>query len=215
MPINREEISNLTKSPDRTTLIECGSVIECLNFVRKAMRHVQENYLSLVVADGTSDGRAISRERVYAYELYHQMRLIQEQGQFRTIDINAEVDKRAHPIILESFNPDIILHQQGSMSYNLCVIEIKMKLERGEIKNDFEKLLIMVSQYDYKCGMFVLIHSSVEDLMVVMEEVWLTEENINNQYTSQIYIFAQNGDKFECQTLNAVIQKLQQEKVHG
>lgn len=50
----------------------------CVEFVLQAMNNVDDEYLNVKIAvDYVGHKEIKRRERVYAYELYHQMRLIQ------------------------------------------------------------------------------------------------------------------------------------------
>jgi hypothetical protein len=72
-------------------------------------------------------GEAVFRERVYCYELYHQLRL-RWLPQCPFV-LNGEVDKRAHPILrqlgVEFVVPDFLVHIPGDMQGNHAIIEVK------------------------------------------------------------------------------------------
>ena len=89
----------------------------------KATELIDERYINLPV-DG---GDPILRERVYCYELYHQMRLLIPNG--KPYFLMAEVDKRAHPTIskiaAKGIVPDLLAHVPGTMKHNLAAVEIK------------------------------------------------------------------------------------------
>ena len=93
-----------------------------------------------------------------AYELYHQMRLIQEQKFKSEFTINGEIDKSGHKIIKEPFNPDFVIHQQGKMGENFCVVELKTINKKSGIQKDFHTITCMMHCYRYKIGIFA-IHS--------------------------------------------------------
>jgi hypothetical protein len=66
----------------------------------------------------------IYRERVYCYELYHQLRCLwPAETPYR---LNGEVDKRNHPYFQDASQPkpDLIVHQPGTGD-NFAVIEVK------------------------------------------------------------------------------------------
>lgn len=86
----------------------------------KAAENMDAHYFQLPVAGGDEP---VYRERVYCYELYHQLRcLLGDSFPYR---LNGEVDKMKHPIIREAKKPDFIIHQPGDMEHNLVVIEVK------------------------------------------------------------------------------------------
>jgi len=88
------------------------------------------------------------RERVYAYELYHQLR-VRWPAEWE-YSLAGEVDKRGHPLIrgglLDNAKPDLLIHVPGRMA-NLAAIEIKpVRADRypGEddaFQRDINKLL--------------------------------------------------------------------------
>ena len=112
--------------------------IEFVNYICEAMTKVGNEYLNVEMAFDLSGRKEKRRsERVYAYELYHQMRLL--QADFNEYTINGEIDKRGHKIIKEPFNPDFVIHRQGEMIGNYCVIELKIRIDKDGIKKDFNK----------------------------------------------------------------------------
>lgn len=62
-------------------------------------------------------------ERVYCYELYHQMR--KEFGDRYEYSINGELPKGRHEIIRANKSPDFLIHRSKSMESNLAIIEVK------------------------------------------------------------------------------------------
>ncbi len=104
-------------------LIEAGTKIDSLYFK-----------LPVVFAE-----KPIFRERVYCYELYHQLRCI--LGDDFPYALNGEVDKASHHILKGAEKPDFIVHTPGNMNNNLAVIEVKpIRARPSEIKKDIEKL---------------------------------------------------------------------------
>lgn len=69
-----------------------------LNCLYKACKKIESSYIRLDVA---SSEEQIYRERVYCYELYHQLRCI--LGKNFPYKLNGEIDKAGHPIIQEAF----------------------------------------------------------------------------------------------------------------
>ena len=88
---------------------------------------IGQDYFMLPIADAKG-GKPILRyrERVYAYELYHQLRCRWPAWSY---SLGGEIDKSCHPIIrdppLKAAKPDLLVHVPGEMSDNLAVIEIK------------------------------------------------------------------------------------------
>jgi len=79
------------------------------------------------------------RERVYAYELYHQLRSIWTSPRFF---LNGEVDKKGHPSFppKRGPQPDLIVHEPNTMN-NIAVFEIKAcNAQDSGIDADLRKL---------------------------------------------------------------------------
>ncbi len=126
--------------------------IDC--FVEATAR-IGEPHFSLAVA-----GRATPaiRERVYCYELYHQLRgLLPDAARF-PFTLHGEVDKRGHPVLgerLQGRNPDFIVHIPGHMGAqaNLAVVEVKPCGSFGEpVTKDADALVAFVQEADYFRG---------------------------------------------------------------
>lgn len=99
------------------------------------------------------------RERVYCYELYHQLR-VSLKADFK-YKLHGEIDKSGHHWIIQLFggkcpNPDFVVHTPGDM-YNLAVIEVKRsKSEIGEIREDIQKLLTFITEVNYYHGILLI-----------------------------------------------------------
>ena len=114
-------------------------ITEFLNFLETALKNVDEKYWNVHSAEGED----FIRERVFCYELYHEMRKLQENEKgrreyhtFSNIDLYAEPDKRGWEKLEddEKKNPDFIFHKKAE-SNNLIVMEVKGKKE-GNIEKD-------------------------------------------------------------------------------
>lgn len=122
--------------------------MEQLDFIiREATAAIDVIYFQLRV-DG---GDPVYRERVYCYELYHQMRSVWPPD--ARFSLNGEVDKRAHPqwgrIQARIASPDLLVHTPGHMDGNHCVIEVKPGNAR---RKGIEKDLLTLSQFRVRAG---------------------------------------------------------------
>ena len=82
---------------------------------------IPSSYFQLPVAGMR---KPILRERVYCYELYHQLRALMERdGSFAECALNGEIDKQGNPII-RPCSPDFVLHVPGRMQ-NFVILEVK------------------------------------------------------------------------------------------
>ena len=162
----------------------------CVEFVLQAMNNVDDEYLNVKIAvDYVGHKEVKRRERVYAYELYHQMRLIQEQKFKSEFTINGEIDKSGHKIIKEPFNPDFVIHQQGKMGENFCVVELKTINKKSGIQKDFHTITCMMHCYRYKIGIFAIAGVLLSDIKSILVEVWNTQEHLQ-EHGEKIYVIA-------------------------
>jgi hypothetical protein len=109
-----------------------------LNVISTSMEAIEEKYFNFAIA-GQND--PIQRERAYCAELYHQIRIRQQEipGNYT---INSEPDKKRHPIIEDKcgpVDPDLIIHHGGDMGPedNLAVIEVKTS--KGDLTDGIKK----------------------------------------------------------------------------
>jgi len=117
--------------------------IKCLI---KAIENIDAHYFQLPVS-GTNE--SIYRERVYCYEVYHQLRCM--LGDVLPYKLHGEVDKAGHPVIRNGKKPDFIIHEPGNMS-NLVVIEVKpvtVKNRLNELRKDLKTLKWFLNEAAY------------------------------------------------------------------
>lgn len=123
-------------------------------FIR-ATTAVADEYFLLKVAGG---GGPVWRERVYCYELYHQLRI--NWGD--KLMLAAEVDKRSHPLPhfrideLRDVKPDFIVHDAGHEHDDVAVIEVKRAISKSQkITDDYLTLMNFCHRARYKGGIML------------------------------------------------------------
>lgn len=146
---------------------------ELTDILRGATAAIQGGYFHLQI-DG---GDPIYRERVYCYELYHQMRhLWPEATEFY---LNGEIDKSAHPILrdlgADHVKPDLLVHRPGYMSGNHAVIEVKTSEANLQgIRKDLQNLALFRDRVGYQRAIYLIYgHQAVQVLDRVLR---VTEE---------------------------------------
>ena len=133
-----------------------------VRYLIEACSRIDQHYFQLAVA-GYEE--AIYRERVYCYELYHQLRCI--LGDIYPYKLNGEVDKIGHPIIhqeLGAKKPDFIVHVPGGMNKNLVVIEVKSVSVNDKIRKlraDLETLKGFLNKAGYYRAI-MLVYGNIE-----------------------------------------------------
>lgn len=138
-----------------------------LHSVCRAASKVDSKYFKIKTTYSIDE---IVRERVFCYELYHQIRLI--LGDDFPLMLHGEIDKRGHSDfdLHDRKNPDFIFHSPGTHEGNSVVAEVKGKLS-DEIRKDFEKIFLFVSRYNFSAGVFLLYNHGIEDLISEFEDM--------------------------------------------
>jgi hypothetical protein len=138
--------------------------------IAEATAAIAHEYFLLPVA--AAEGRQPLeqyRERVYAYELYHQLRAHWPHDW--PYSLGGEIDKTGHPIIrggyLDAAKPDLLVHVPGRMDRNLAVIEIKPlrpEINPGEqqaMTRDLQKL-VAFRNVGYFAAVFLVFGDDVD-----------------------------------------------------
>lgn len=115
---------------------------------------VEEMYFHLNIDGGDS----IFRERVYCYELYHQMRKNWPVG--CSFHLNGELDKSAHPVLRElgadHAKPDLLIHTPGAMAGNHAIIEVKHSIAAAGVRKDLQTLDLFVRKVGYQRAIYLI-----------------------------------------------------------
>ena len=135
-------------------------------------------------------------ERPFAYEFYHQLRRLIEEGRvdFGEPIIQAEVDKRYQHIFKKGKMPDFIIHLPNSKR-NLAVIEFKLATRKAEdIKKDIKKLVKFKTkeELNYDHGIEVILGTS-QALDVLRADI----NNWNKFEGEEIIIIEFNTDSWK------------------
>jgi hypothetical protein len=107
-------------------------------------------------------GDPVYRERVYCYELYHQMR--RRWPNDTPFRLNGEVDKRAHPYFQDGGQPkpDLLVHQPGA-GENFAVIEVKCtRAASREIDKDLSTLTLFRNHFGYHRAIYLIYGAEFE-----------------------------------------------------
>lgn len=146
---------------------------ELTSILEDATEAIQPCYFHLNI-DG---GDPVYRERIYCYELYHQMRVgWPPKSPFY---LNGEIDKAAHPILMELgaayAKPDLLVHTPGYMSGNHAVIEVKSQAATTKgIRADLRKLAIFISDVGYQRAIYLIygyeVHATFERVQAMIED---------------------------------------------
>ncbi|MFA5576798.1 MAG: hypothetical protein WC983_05930 [Tissierellaceae bacterium] len=145
-----------------------------INLIKNAVNNVEQGYYKIKT---TYNNEGIVRERVFCYELYYQIRIIDNDGD---LTLHGEIDKRGHKEIKKNDqkNPDFIFHHPGGFERNSIVMEVKGKLEGsiGNYKEEKDKWIYkgiykdlitldrFINNCQYKAGILLIYNHSLEEL---------------------------------------------------
>ena len=145
------------------------------SILKNATAGIEDRYFKLKIEGGLP----VYRERVYCYELYHQLRKDWNRTDFV---INGEVDKSAHPILeplgAKKRKPDLLIHGPGDMAGNYAIIEVKPSTasNRG-IRKDFETLSFFKGLGQYHHAIFLLYGSDARRVAMRTIEVFKAQSS--------------------------------------
>ncbi len=118
------------------------------------------------------DGRRRYGERVFAYELYHQMRLRFPLSHY--VDGEFQKGLRAIPELerTETLIPDLVIHHRDELTKNLLAIEIKTssRIDGSDLLRDMQKLEFHTRPHrpeggglDFQVGVLLIVNSSFRE----------------------------------------------------
>jgi hypothetical protein len=118
-------------------------------------------------------GSPVYRERVYCYELYHQMRSRWPDG--CPFWLNGEIDKAAHPILMQLgadvAKPDLLIHQPGCMAGNYAIIEVKSaRAPNAAIAKDVEILSLFRRSVGYARAIYLIYGEEISGRLLTRVE---------------------------------------------
>lgn len=141
-----------------------------------AARRISRHYMALPMARQ----EALPLERVYCYELYHQLRTLYDDVFYW----GGEVDKAGHVDFtgpgLRFKKPDLLLHQPGHHEGNLLVFEVKMarRITFKNVRSDLRTLTAFRRRegrfLPYRAAIFLLVGGGEEDIRRVQR--WAGEQ---------------------------------------
>lgn len=133
-----------------------------------AASQVAGEYFQLPVVDAD----AVDRERVYCYELYHQLRCLWDAFAF---SLGGEVDKAGHPHFrggpYAMAKPDFLVHVPGEMHRNLAAVELKPATAGIDaLHKDLQKLTWFCHHAQYFRGL-LLVYGEAGESSILQEKL--------------------------------------------
>lgn len=115
-------------------------------------------------------GDPVYRERVYCYELYHQMRLRWPEG--CVYRLNGEVDKMGHPYFEDAAapKPDLLVHQPGHGS-NYAIVEVKSCHAAADgIRKDLNTLSRFGNEFGYQRAIYLIYGAAPDGVLALVQK---------------------------------------------
>jgi hypothetical protein len=131
--------------------------------LEQATRAMPREYFSLPIHGADP----VYRERVYCYELYHQLRTLWPGLENTRYRLNGEVDKTAHPYFAneKAPKPDLLVHVPGTEN-NYAVIEVKRSdPSRRGVQKDLTTLSRFKNDFGYLRAIYLLFGDDAEAAM--------------------------------------------------
>jgi hypothetical protein len=155
--------------------------------LKKAISGIQDRYFQTCIIGKDGKSKKVYRERVYCYELYHQMRKHWPCG--GTLQLHGEFDKSGSNFFAgtgaRGSKPDFLVHVPGNSEMNLVAMEVKpVTTTANKIKSDLQKLSALHREANYRCVIYLIfgenaknkakkIHSLINELnIMVYIEIW-------------------------------------------
>jgi hypothetical protein len=169
-----------------------------INDIGEAIIHVDQNYCLWSYQNANSIQKT---ERVFAYELYHQFRLLMSQNKsYENIRFDGEVGKQQHVKIddygltLSNFNPqqihfspDLVIHKgqdYNDIKNQMVIVEIKTKrVNRNELLKTFLKLIHYIRAFNFQYAVFLTVNTEFNEIKINLIEH--LDELVNSQYAEK------------------------------
>ncbi len=163
---------------------------------KKAITMIDEKYISVSMYQLPNKRY---RERVYCYELYHQLRKL--LGDDYEYMLDGELDKKAHPIIEKSIGakiPDFVVHYRSYMEQNLVIIEVKsiknIKDNISNLEKDLDKIIEFIEEAEYNYGIMLIYSNGFDNLPDNIVETFKEKTEV---YSKMIFLLWHPEPKVE------------------
>ncbi|WP_428311766.1 methionyl-tRNA formyltransferase-like protein [Hydrocarboniphaga sp.] len=147
--------------------------------LERATARISQTYFQLPVAGREAP---IYRERVYCYELYHQLRHNwPEYGYF----LSGEIDKAGHPVIRHGYiaksKPDFLIHVPEDMD-NFAAIEVKpINGTSAGVQKDIRTLVAFLDHANYERALYLIYGDAEKGKALVSAQRQLLAQNLEGR----------------------------------
>jgi hypothetical protein len=165
------------------------------SLLESAVRSVGPEWFSLSVAGGDD----IVRERNFCYELHHQLRVAMD-GAGVDLSLGAELDKRGHRVINSNANPDLVLHEAGTMDRNVCVVEVKpITGAKDGFKKDVRNLRQFVGRWSYHVGILLIYGTAASAEQIIRSRIGVDVASLREERVFVLWIASARAAVVELQ----------------
>ena len=156
-----------------------------------AAEKIEERYFLTKIRQANGGDKSVYRERIYCYELYHQIKVFCEYGQ---MSIFAEYDKSGSGFYagtsLQRVKPDFLIHLPGNIENNHIAMEVKSSTaRRSDLRKDIEKLIKLTDDHKFEIGVYLIYG---KDAVIKAN---IANEYIDNRSKIKIFIHNEVGAK--------------------
>ncbi|NOQ26786.1 MAG: hypothetical protein GQ564_15605 [Bacteroidales bacterium] len=142
-------------------------MIDFKYLIKEALTNVGEIYYKQPTV---KDGEFKYGERVFCYELYHQLRCMQERFKDLVISGEAVKSKFQSQDLENNKMPDMLIHNFGMHENNEVIIEAKTDVRsvKKDIEKDFEILNTFThsdSCFNYKLGISLVVNHDLKEYL--------------------------------------------------
>lgn len=139
-------------------------------------------------------------ERIFCYELYHQIRRLQKKLNLNDYVIWGEPLKSYFEYIEDGKMPDFLFHKPR-IDDNLLIVEVKMKnsLDSG-IDDDFKKIENYLEKNNYQIGVFICIGLSADETREKIKSK--LKDKYKEFYGKKVFLICRNNNETCCERLN-------------
>ena len=164
-----------------------------VEMIKGSLDNVGDEYYKITT---TYESSGIVRERVFCYELYHQMRSVQSARGLTDVQIHGEIDKSGHIAFDRNSrkNPDFVFHVPGMMKGNAIVVEVKGKIE-GNYQEGVYKDIVTLSKFTnnkhfYQSGIIIIYNYTYDEFLHNIGEFLKNRLEENKVSTDKIIIIS-------------------------
>nr|WP_315227808.1 hypothetical protein [uncultured Limnohabitans sp.] len=154
--------------------------------LQSATSCIEGCYFQTNVLDKKNQSKKVYRERIYCYELYHQLRSIWPHKEDEALVLHGEFDKSGSQFFaglsVHGAKPDFLIHTPGSTNKNLLAMEVKpINAQNNKIKSDLEKLTVMLRKAYFSHAIFLIFGNGSKkkaDQILSRKLEWQFDSNI-------------------------------------